>query len=220
MAKKKRITTKKIKKVKRILKKKSKPAKKSKVKPEKKKAKKEKVGLGIIRIPAIKRKVYREEQRLWKEKLNTILSDRYIRQLLIDLAGENTLEIVRNFRGEVSDEDLAKKLKLKISDVRATLNKLHNKSLVYYVRQKDNETGWYSYSWVLNKPKVELWANESIQQRENFGNDGNERYFCARCGLDSLVEFVEASACEFRCAKCEKNLEYLDQGKFKELVRM
>lgn len=196
---------------------------KAKIKPRRKrphKPKRIRLKLKLRGEETLKRKLYRQQERLWMKKLNTILSDSYIRQLLIDLAGENALEIVRNFDGKVTDEDLAKKLKLKISDVRATLNKLHNKSLVYYIRQKDSETGWYSYSWVLNRHKIEGWASSHIEQKHNFDSDGIDRYFCPGCKLDSLLVFEEATDCGFRCPKCSKGMEYLDQQKFDELINL
>lgn len=165
------------------------------------------------------RKLYEQQEKLWTGKLNVILSDSYIRQVLIDLAGENTLEIIRNFNGHVSDEDLAKRLKLKISDVRATLNKLHNESLVYYIRQKDSETGWYSYSWLLNKVKMEEWTAHQTRKRTEFATEGNDHYFCPGCGLESMLEFEKATEIEFRCQKCSKGLEFLDREKFLELTK-
>ena len=165
----------------------------------------------------VRKKLYAEQEKLWAGKLITILSDSYIRQAIIDLAGENALEIIRNFSGELSDEDMSKKLKLKISDVRATLNKLHNESLVQYNRQKDSETGRYSYSWALNKIKIERWANNQ-QSKRMFVTNGVDHYFCPGCGPESITPFVQASEAEFRCG-CGKGLEFLDEEKIQALSK-
>ena len=165
------------------------------------------------------KRIYDEREKLEMKQLLTTLSDSQARQLLIDLGGENALEIVRNFEGHASDEDLAKKLKLKISDVRATLNKLHSQGLVNYMRDKDSETGWYSYSWTLNRARIEHWVKMRIQESVDLiqGNKG-DHYFCPSCGSTSIISFDLATDASFKCSKCEKSLEYLDQYRITELL--
>ena len=142
--------------------------------------------------------------------ITTILADSNIRQTLIELGGENALALIRSIRGSHSDDELAKKLKLKISDVRATLNKLHSEGIVNYLREKDNETGWYSYSWSLNVEKIERWANKQ-NNRLSFVGTGADHYVCASCGAPSIVDFETAMGINFKCDRCEKLLEFLDE---------
>ncbi|MBI5227628.1 hypothetical protein HY988_03510 [Candidatus Micrarchaeota archaeon] len=139
----------------------------------------------------------------------TILADSNIRQTLIELGGENALALIRNIRGSHSDDELAKKLKLKISDVRATLNKLHSEGIVNYLREKDNETGWYSYSWSLNVEKIGRWAGK--QNNRSTLNSGSDHYACASCGAHSIVDFETAMTINFKCDRCEKLLEFVDE---------
>ena len=165
------------------------------------------------------KRIYDEREKLEMKQLLITLSGSQARQLIIDLGGENALEIVRNFEGHASDEDLAKKLKLKISDVRATLNKLHNQGLVNYMRDKDSETGWYSYSWRLNRARIENWVKMRIQESVDLiqGNKG-DHYFCPSCGSSSITSFDNASDASFKCPKCEKSLEFLDADRISELL--
>ena len=149
------------------------------------------------------------------KKVTAILADAQIRQNLIELGGENALSIIRNFYGNFSDDDMAKRLKLKISDVRATLNKLHNEGLVNYIREKDNETGWYSYSWSLNLPRIEKWAETQLKR---IGTNGNtDYYFCSSCGSASITNFESAVNWDFKCERCSKPLEYIEESKINEL---
>lgn len=158
-----------------------------------------------------------EEQALLK-RVVTILSDCHVRQDLIGIGGENALAIVRNFTGNQSDEEMAKRLKIKISDVRATLNKLHNEGLVNYIREKDSETGWYSYSWSLNHQRMERWASTHVGKINTFGADGtSEFYFCPSCGTESITNFESAAGCEFRCERCNKMMEFIDERGIAEL---
>lgn len=169
-----------------------------------------------------------DEKRIKKEKqidlglqqINDLLSQAYARQLLINIGGENALAIVRNFSENLNDEELAKRLRIRISDVRATLNRLHNEGLVNYSRERDNESGWYSYTWSLNKERVREWINErsknSIFNAETWG----DHYFCPSCGVESLSPFEKAVECEFKCQKCERTLEFVDNEKAGELFEL
>lgn len=198
----------------------------SKIKVKNKKLNK-KQDIKIVLKPALKvkevkkddniKKLYEERERLEMENLSKILSEPFARQLLIELAGENALEIVRNFYGNQSDEELAKKLKIKISDVRATLNKLHSEGLVNYSRDKDNETGWYSYSWSLNKEKIENWVSITLREKNDLSKYAIDHYFCPTCRSDSVVSFDIATESQFKCQRCGKDLEFLDEQKIIEM---
>lgn len=133
-------------------------------------------------------------------EVSRILSEAYTRHIIIEAAGEHALEIVRRFTNNSCDDDISKKLKIKISDVRAALNKLHSLGLVEYSRQKNSETGWFHYFWYLNVEKMNNWVNARIEE-ESHANDfkEGEHYFCPRCGGASIYEFASATDLGFRC---------------------
>ncbi len=151
-------------------------------------------------------------------EVSRILSEAYTRHIVIVAAGEHALEIVRRFTNNSSDEDISKKLKIKISDVRAALNKLHSLGIVEYSRQKNSETGWFHYFWYLNVDKMNNWVNARIE-KESHANDfkEGEHYFCPRCGGVSIYEFASATDLGFRCPTCTTSLEFLSEEKSKEL---
>ncbi|NYZ77011.1 hypothetical protein H0O02_01705 [Candidatus Micrarchaeota archaeon] len=146
-----------------------------------------------------------------------ILSKPLVRQMLIDVGGENAIAIVKNFDTGMSDDDISKKLKLKISDVRAALNKLHNEGIVAYNREKDSETGWYSYSWYLNKERMERWAAQQVGRFGNHGRDGREYYVCPSCSGTTIHSFENALEKNFRCDVCNNQLEFVDEKRKEEL---
>src|SRR3989338_8262529 len=189
-----------------------KKALKAKLKTEKTVIKLEKGKKGHTEIEKEIVKLYDEKEKLEMERLTGVLSQAHSRQFLVDLAGENTLNIMKSFYGSLSDEEIAKKLKIKISDVRATLNKLHNEGLVSYIRDKDSETGWFSYSWSLNRAKVEEWVGDKLKSAGvHIDIENGQYYFCPSCGVESVVKFENASESNFRCGKCEKSLEFIDK---------
>ncbi|MFA5412102.1 MAG: hypothetical protein WC350_02015 [Candidatus Micrarchaeia archaeon] len=151
-------------------------------------------------------------------ELDAVLSNSRVRQMLVDSGGESALDIMRAFTKELSDDDLAKKLKIKISDVRATLNRLHNLGIVQYNRYKDAETGWFSYFWSLNMEKTKSWVEEQILKEAAPGDiSSSEYYFCPKCGTESMYEFAAASDYSFRCPLCNKALEFVDENAAKDL---
>lgn len=153
------------------------------------------------------------------ELIKGILSQAFARQVLVSLAGENSLEIIQSFDTNLSDEEISKRLKLKISDVRATLNKLHGEGLVTYFRDKNSETGWYSYTWMANGEKIDGWVNARVSEKKLSANiESDDHYFCPACGINSVHGFENATSMEFKCHICSKNLEFLDENKRNELV--
>ncbi|MDD5023134.1 MAG: hypothetical protein PHU63_03120 [Candidatus ainarchaeum sp.] len=152
-----------------------------------------------------------------KKEMQNLFSDAYARQVMVALGGENALEVIRNYPYGVSDEEIARKLKVKISDIRSTLNRMHGEGFVEYKRRKDGETGWYSYSWSLNKKNIVEWAKRIDNEKNVIFNSEIEKYYCKKCGFDSLVDFVDASKNSFKCSCCNNDLEYLDKSKVDQL---
>lgn len=152
------------------------------------------------------------------QKINELLARPVVRQTLVEVGGENALAIIKNFNKALSDEEIAKRLKIKISDVRAALNILHNEGIVKYERYKDNETGWYSYSWYLNKEKIFQWVEEKTKK---FGsvttNSSGEYYICPFCGVSTIVGFETAMDRGFKCDICGKQLEFLNEELMQKL---
>jgi transcription factor E len=153
-------------------------------------------------------------------ELQAILAKSEARQWLIELGGENAIDVMRELPEVPHDEALAKKLKIKISDVRASLNKMHSEGLVAYVRDKNSETGWFSYAWVINEPRIRKWVEERYSSQVVFEpKEGKAFYFCKGCGIDSTLSFENATECNFKCAKCNCLLDHLDETKFAAMKR-
>jgi len=152
-----------------------------------------------------------------KRDMISLFSDAYARQVLIALGGENALEVIRSYPNGVSDEELSKKLKIKISDVRSTLNRMHGEGFVRYTRRKDSETGWYSYSWSINKKAIIEWVAKINDVKKKLYEDKTEKYYCKKCGLESLVGFTKAFDNEFKCQICNGKMDLLEKEKVDKL---
>lgn len=159
-------------------------------------------------------------KRKGKWKGLSLLGNSGLRQKLIDMAGENTLNVIKEFSKEMSDEEIARRTKIKVSEVRAVLNKMHSAGLVRYTRNRDKDSGWYSYLWSLNMDKMEALAPGEGSEASGFEtasmSDGGEYYICKACSPTKAIPFEKASDSLFKCESCGTALEFLEQQKKKQ----
>ncbi len=144
-----------------------------------------------------------------------LLGNAKVRSFLIDIAGENAINVLRDFKEPMSDEDLAKKTKMKVSDVRVVLNRLHSFGITEYRRSRDKDSGWYSYVWNVSdgKSKDVLGpiAGLSEQEKTVVGDEGGDHYFCKACGSARIFPFDVAMNLAFRCDSCGGALEFFEK---------
>ncbi len=152
-----------------------------------------------------------------RKEILGIFSDAHARQVMISVGGENALEIIRNYPKDMSDEEISRKLKVKISDIRSALNRMHGEGFVVYNRKKDNETGWYSYTWSLNRRNIVEWFERITEERNELFNSKIEKYYCKKCGVNSLVGFVDAADKNFKCNCCNGSLNFLEKHETERL---
>ncbi len=141
-----------------------------------------------------------------------ILSDKFVQDFLIENFGENSIKILKVMNGEMSDEEIAAKSKVKITEVRAILNKLSFLRLVEYSKTRDDNTGWYSYYWkpTLNKIKeaMEKVTEEKIRKlEEQLERTEVYSFYCPKCSSENKLDFDLASTTNFRCPNCSGNLK-------------
>lgn len=136
-----------------------------------------------------------------------LLADARVRQMLIEMGGENTLQVLKEFTEEMSDDELARKAKLKVSEVRIVLNKLHSEGLVSYTRLRDKDSGWFSYIWRIKEEEMQKLLEKV---KENKKEEVGEFYFCGKCGKEKH-SFASASELFFRCPSCGESLIYFEK---------
>ena len=175
-----------------------------------------------MRPPALKKrlppKTNRPDIRVRKETYSktirsVVLANANARQVLIDMGGENTIDIIREFDKDMSDEELAKRTGIRASDVRVVLNRLHSQGLFAYTRVRDRDSGWYSYIWRMNEAKLREFGDHFSQEQpaeavESFEGD---MYVCSNCSPGKLVKFEDAAGMRFKCATCGSDLEFLEK---------
>jgi len=150
-----------------------------------------------------------------------LLKDKHVQGLVVDLAGERSLKVIGEVKHPMSDEQIANSAGVKVSEVRAVLNKLHSAGLTTYERTKDKETGWYSYTWDLAlhnaaeiidaKKAAEAEATRIAKEAEEV----TEYFACPSCFKRTGEQHVfdQAADMEFKCPNCSELLKYVDKKK-------
>ncbi len=142
-----------------------------------------------------------------------VLANARARQKLIEMGGENTIDVIREFDQDMSDEDLARKTSVKASDVRVVLNRLHSQGFFTYTRVRDKDSGWYTYIWKLCDGKLKEFVGD-------FGEDApgetvlvveGDAYVCPNCTPNKPIAFEEASERQFKCHNCGENMTFFER---------
>ena len=144
-----------------------------------------------------------------------VLANAQARQKLIEMGGENTISVIREFDRDMSDEELAHKTMIKASDVRVVLNRLHSQGLFTYTRVRDRDSGWYTYIWKLRDDRLKDFVGEFTVQRDEGSviDISGDAYFCPACGPNQLVAFDQASEGQFKCSSCGADMEFFERKK-------
>lgn len=149
-----------------------------------------------------------------------------VKDFLKNIAGEDSIMLVKhclNKKKNISDEYLAKKMKLKVTEIRAILNRLHYRGIVYYKKSKNQKTGWYSYIWDIKLERIaELVLEEETEKIEKLEKtkefEKNYVFFGCRKQHD-LLPFEIAAEYEFKCPACGNAMDAIDNEKHQKDVQ-
>ncbi len=145
----------------------------------------------------------------------SVLSDKEAKQFLQEIIGEEGLEIVRPLIDrEATDDELAEETGLKLNIVRKILYKLYDYRLASYVRTKDKDIGWYTYTWKLDLSRIfEILAVRKRRILEELTEklEFETTHVFFSCKKDnSKVPFDIASETNFKCPQCDAIMDYAD----------
>ncbi len=117
----------------------------------------------------------------------------------------------------VTDEEIAKKMKLKVTEIRTVLNRLHYRGIACYKKTKNKRNGWYNYTWEIKKQRiVELIIEEQkenitkLEAKQNFEKDYS--FFSCKNNCD-IVPFEIAAEYQFKCPECGNTMDSFDYSK-------
>ena len=155
-----------------------------------------------------------------KEKKKKIHEFRIAQEFLKDTAGEHAAELVSictNKKKPITDEEIGKKLPLKVTEIRTILNRLHYRGIACYQKTKNNQTGWYSYTWEIKNSRIaeiilEKQTEEILKLEKNMEFEGSHAFFSA--GKDCQeYPFEIAAEYNFKDPETGKPLKATDNKK-------
>ncbi|BAB65311.1 transcription factor [Sulfurisphaera tokodaii] len=152
-------------------------------------------------------------------------AEELILSLAKDLVGEDATELLKFLlrkRIEMTDDDIAKELNVKVNEIRKKLYLLSEQGFITYRKTRDKETGLFIYYWKVNIDQInELLLNrkrlvlEKLKARYEQEKD-SLYYYCPQDNIQ--YNFDEALENEFKCPKCGSPLEYYDSEKTKKFL--
>jgi transcription initiation factor TFIIE subunit alpha len=101
-----------------------------------------------------------------------------------------------------------------ITRIRTTLNVLHKFNIVSYNSSRDEEKGWFKYTWELREECIEpsiknFLISKMMKLKRDFQEINQADFF--KCENGCLrVGFTEAYDLNFRCDKCSAQLKPVD----------
>ena len=143
-----------------------------------------------------------------------------VKDFLTSIGGEYAVDLVTICLAKkkpVTDEQIGKKLPLKITEIRTILNRLHYRGIACYNKTKNTKTGWYSYTWEVKTDRIaglllEQQAEEINKLEKDMEFEGTHAFFSAGKGLQEYP-FEIAAEYGFRDPETTKPLKAIDNKK-------
>jgi transcription initiation factor TFIIE subunit alpha len=152
-----------------------------------------------------------------------LLSDDVVQAYLAEVVGAEGMPVAMNpVKDEIVDEDLAEKLDLDPKIVRRTLFILYENDLASYRRDRDEESGWYTYLWSFEYDNIPDKLNDEMRKLRDGLDERieyerrNEFYICDIDGI--RFEFEEAMDLSFNCPECGSPLEPMENDDLVEAM--
>ena len=154
------------------------------------------------------------------------ITDLFIVQDFLEIVGgKETIDLVKiceKKRKAFTDEEISKKMKKKVTEVRAILNKLHFRGIATYQKSRNQKTGWYNYTWELNKSRIAELINEKqkdylIKLNEKKNLEEEYHFFdCKNCA--ERLPFEIAAEYRFICPVCGSKMDTLSNPQMKKEI--
>jgi transcription initiation factor TFIIE subunit alpha len=148
-----------------------------------------------------------------------------VQDFLDSVGGKEIIDLIKiceRKRKAFTDEDVSKRMNMKVTEIRALLNKLHFRGIARYSKTRNQKTGWYNYTWEIDKNKL---ANIIIeQQREKIDKLSEKKsieedynlFDCKNC--NERMPFEVAAEYNFICPLCGGTMDSANNpGRQKEL---
>lgn len=152
-----------------------------------------------------------------KETRQKPSEDPVLREILTRIAGERGYEVAKVLVGEeTTDDEVAKRMGMRVNLVRKILYELYENRVVSYRRVRDEHSGWYVYYWRIEPERAREYFDNNkrlILQKleERLETERNTMFFSCGNG-DPKVSFEFAAENDFKCPRCGSKLDPYDNS--------
>jgi transcription initiation factor TFIIE subunit alpha len=134
-------------------------------------------------------------------------------------AGDAAFMVVKTLDKSVkgmTDEQIMKKVKTDVNEIRAILNKLHYLGVIAYSKEKAKESNWYTYTWFLKKDRIkELLTDRAKDELEKLQKkltyEQSYTFFKCSNGCEKLP-FELACEYNFKCPECGNAMDAVENA--------
>jgi transcription initiation factor TFIIE subunit alpha len=141
-----------------------------------------------------------------------------IEEVISRILHDDGLDLLKVLKGKenVSEFDIAKKMKRDIKVVRRMLYLLYNNNLVTFTRKKDKQKGWYIYYWTIDVSRVKFnYIKEKkellLRLKETLEREQKELFFVSPDGGVRL-NFDDAMEFDFHCPETGELMQQDDNS--------
>ena len=151
------------------------------------------------------------------------IDNRLVVEFVSTNAGDAAFNVVKTLdkvdKG-MTDEQITKKTKTDVNEVRAVLNKLHYLGIITYSKKKAKESNWYHYTWFLKKDRIkellaERYKEELEQLEKKLKYEQSYTFFKCSNGCDKLP-FELACEYDFKCPECGNAMSSVEENGARE----
>ncbi|MBD3227430.1 MAG: transcription factor [Candidatus Lokiarchaeota archaeon] len=129
--------------------------------------------------------------------------------IVMDIVKELEME------NELTDEEIAARLGIRLNDIRRILYKLYETRLADCRRIRDKKTGWYVFYWHLCPDKIssaiikkKRTVLDILKKRLEF-EKSHIFFHCKNPECERII-WEDAMESSFRCPKCDQQLKNVD----------
>jgi len=152
-----------------------------------------------------------------KEPRQKPSEDPVLREILTRIAGERGYEVVKELVDEeLTDDEVAKRVGMRVNLVRKILYDLYENRVVSYRRVRDEHSGWYIYYWRIEPERAREYFDNNkrllLQKLEERLEAERSTMFFSCGNGDPKVSFELAAENDFKCPRCGGKLELYDNS--------
>ena len=158
-----------------------------------------------------------------KPSPTSIEAFRRISPFVKTVAGMKGFRVAQSIGDGATDDKIEDKTKFKMPEIRSLLNVLHNHGIVEYNREKNLQTGWFTYTWRVNADRafknfISMKKSEYVGLRQKLSSEENTVFYRCSKACRKLA-FEAALEAQFKCPKCNNKMNAADTASELEEAR-